>query len=113
MTTKFKVRNLRMRKSVKQVSELYNIDDKNIYLDFSAMSVVRGSGMLILTATIENMRRNGYNFICNVNAKCFNEHNACSYAMHVGFLTHWGLISERKWGRHTVRIRMFLLGRLR
>ena len=98
MTTKFKVRNLRMRNSVKQVSELYNIDDKNIYLDFSAMSVVRGSGMLILTATIENMRRNGYNFICNENAKGFNEHNACSYAMHVGFFNSLGFNIGKKVG---------------
>lgn len=98
MTTKFKVRNLRMRNSIKQASELYNINDKNIYLDFSAMTVVRGSGMLILTATIENMRRNGYKFSCDVDAKCFNEHASCSYAMHVGFFNSLGLNIGKKVG---------------
>lgn len=101
MTTKFKVRNLRMRNSIKQASELYNINDKNIYLDFSAMTVVRGSGMLILTATIENMRRNGYKFSCDVDAKCFNEHASCSYAMHVGFFNSLGLNIGKKVGSKT------------
>ena len=87
-----------MNNSIKQVLELYNIDDKNIYLDFSSMRMVRGSGMLILTATIENMRRNGYNFFCNGDAKCFNEHDACSYAMHVGFFNSLGFNIGKKVG---------------
>ena len=92
MTVKYEVKNLRLSNTLKQVSELREIQDKYIVLDFGRVNVVRNAGMQLFIACIEEMERRGYTFYYNKEARYFynSEKHAINYAKGVGFFKALG-----------------------
>lgn len=62
MTTSYKVGNLTFGNAVRQISELFDIADQHILLDFSRVNKRRSAGMTHFVAGIESLRSSGKKF---------------------------------------------------
>lgn len=102
MTEKFNVRNLGLEGSIKQISELRDIDDHNIVLDFQQMNKVRSIGMVCFISAVEEMKSRGWRFYSISSADYWNnaEYHAISYAGGVGFFDALGLNQGNKMGQY-------------
>lgn len=92
MTQLFKVSNLTLGGALKMASELFEIEDDNIQLDFGKMYKVRMDGMIYFIKTIKELERQGKHCWPIMDAPYWTSNRpAITYAAHVGFFQALGI----------------------